>query len=189
MTRPNLPIDRTADALECFLCLMDPDADPRSRARWTAWLSENPENRAAYHAVRDTWSQPVPGDVWPTHEEVTNDTYDAEIPMADEIARRKREARGPGGSGGVPATTYRVVSPTTITAVAPPAAVGFADVLVSATGGTSAINTRDRFKYLPSIESLTPNAGSTAGGTSVTVTGNGFALGTGTVFKFADLSR
>jgi transmembrane sensor len=105
MTRPNLPIDRTADALECFLCLMDPDADPRSRARWTAWLGENPENRAAYHAVRDTWSQPVPGDVWPTHEEVTNDTYDGEIPMADEIARRKREARGPGGSGRVPATT------------------------------------------------------------------------------------
>src|SRR4051812_11607080 len=46
----------------------------------------------------------------------------------------------------------------------------------------------DDYKFLPTITSLTPNAGSTAGGTSVTVTGSGFALGPGTVFKFATIA-
>ena len=35
-----------------------------------------------------------------------------------------------------------------------------------------------------SLESVTPSSGSTDGGTSVTVTGTGFALGSATTFKF-----
>jgi transmembrane sensor len=81
MTQPNRPGDRTADAIECFLCLADPDAEPSARARWTAWLGESDENRAAYHRARDTWSRPVPGDVWPSHDEIVNDGYDASAPI------------------------------------------------------------------------------------------------------------
>ncbi|MDB5397426.1 MAG: hypothetical protein JWM91_4932 [Rhodospirillales bacterium] len=86
MTRPNPSGDRTADAVECFLCLVDPDADPALRARWTAWLGESAENRAAYHAVRDTWNRPVPADVWPTHEQIINDTYDSTGPIPTKAA-------------------------------------------------------------------------------------------------------
>ena len=81
MTQPNAPGDRTADAIECFSCLIDPDAEPALRARWTAWLGESAENRAAYHAVRDTWNRPVPRDAWPTHEEIVNDQYDGTNPI------------------------------------------------------------------------------------------------------------
>jgi transmembrane sensor len=81
MARSNPQDERAGEAVECFLCLNDPDADPRARARWSAWLSENEENRNAYHAVRDAWSRPVPRDVWPAHEEILADTYDGEGPL------------------------------------------------------------------------------------------------------------
>ena len=51
--------------------------------------------------------------------------------------------------------------------------------------GTSAIVSTDHFKYSnPTVTSVSPSSGSTAGGTLVTVTGSGFALGSGTTFKF-----
>jgi IPT/TIG domain len=59
------------------------------------------------------------------------------------------------------------------------------DVRVTTPGGTSAISTADRFKFVPTVTGLSPKTGSKAGGTSVTVTGTGFALGTtATIFKF-----
>ena len=69
-------------------------------------------------------------------------------------------------------------------ATAPAGAVGTVDVTVTNSAGTSAITTADRYKYTPTVTSLTPSSGSTAGGTSVTVTGTGFALGSGTIFRF-----
>jgi transmembrane sensor len=91
MARSTPRDERAAEAVACFLCLNDPEADPRARARWTAWLSENEENRDAYHAVRDAWSRPVPGDVWPSHEEILRDTYDGEgpIPTRSAVPRRR----------------------------------------------------------------------------------------------------
>jgi alpha-tubulin suppressor-like RCC1 family protein len=86
--------------------------------------------------------------------------------------------------GGLPATSFKVNSTTSITAVAPAHAVGTVDVVVANSAGTSAITTKDRYKYVPVIESVAPNAGPVAGGTSVTVTGTGFALGAATIFKF-----
>jgi alpha-tubulin suppressor-like RCC1 family protein len=89
------------------------------------------------------------------------------------------------GFGSTSAVEFTVKSPTSITAVAPAAAAGTIDVSVTNTVGTSANSTGDRFKYLPVVEGLAPNAGSTLGGTSVTVTGKGFALGsTATTFNF-----
>jgi alpha-tubulin suppressor-like RCC1 family protein len=87
--------------------------------------------------------------------------------------------------GGASALEFTLSSPTSITAVAPAATGGTVDVSVTNTAGTSAASSKDHFKYIPAVEELTPNSGSTLGGASVTVTGNGFALGsTATAFKF-----
>jgi hypothetical protein len=59
------------------------------------------------------------------------------------------------------------------------------DVTVTTADGTSALSSKDRFKFTPVITGLSPNNGPNTGGTSVNVTGAGFATGTtGTVFKF-----
>jgi alpha-tubulin suppressor-like RCC1 family protein len=87
--------------------------------------------------------------------------------------------------GSTAASSFTVNSSTSITAVTPAELAGGVDVTVINTWGTSAISKVDRFKFLPTVTGLSPNTGSTAGGTSVTVTGAGFALGTtATKFKF-----
>ncbi len=87
--------------------------------------------------------------------------------------------------GETSASSFTVNSPTSITAVSQPHAAGTVNVTVTNTYGASAAATADHFKYTPTVETVTPNTGSTAGGTSVTVTGSGFALGTTlTTFKF-----
>ena len=88
--------------------------------------------------------------------------------------------------GTTPATEFTVNSATSITVIAPPASVGTVDVTVTNTAGPSALTSKDHFKYTPTITGVSPSSGSTAGGTSVTVTGSGFSVGsTGTSFKFA----
>jgi alpha-tubulin suppressor-like RCC1 family protein len=87
--------------------------------------------------------------------------------------------------GQTDAPAFTVNSPTSITAVVPAGAAGMVDVSVTNIAGTSLASSKDRFEYLPVVESVAPNSGSTAGGTGVTVTGNGFALGSAaTAFKF-----
>jgi hypothetical protein len=82
------------------------------------------------------------------------------------------------------ASSFIVTSGTKITAVSPPEVPGTVDVTVTTPAGTSAISSADHFKFVPAVTGLSPNAGSKSGGTSVTVSGAGFALGTGTTFKF-----
>jgi alpha-tubulin suppressor-like RCC1 family protein len=87
--------------------------------------------------------------------------------------------------GGVPATEVKVVSATSITATAPANAAGTAHVTVTTLGGTSASGTKDRYKYTPVVESVSPANGPVAGGNTVTVSGAGFIAGINTVkFKF-----
>jgi hypothetical protein len=87
--------------------------------------------------------------------------------------------------GETSAAAFKVVSDTSITATAPAEQAGIVDVTVTTPGGTSALSTADRFHFAPTITSVRPNTGSTAGGTTVTVNGEGFALGaTATKFKF-----
>ena len=87
--------------------------------------------------------------------------------------------------GATGATQFTVNSPTSITAIAPPGQAGAVDVTVTNTAGTSATSSKDIFKYLPTVEALTPNSGSTLGGESVTVIGSGFVPGaTLTTFEF-----
>ncbi|MFI4991686.1 MAG: IPT/TIG domain-containing protein [Solirubrobacterales bacterium] len=85
---------------------------------------------------------------------------------------------------GAQSASFTVASSSKITATAPPGTTGTVDVTVTNAAGTSALSAADRFKYAPSVTAVKPGSGSTAGGTNVTVTGAGFALGSGTIFKF-----
>ncbi len=80
--------------------------------------------------------------------------------------------------GGLPATSYTVNSSTSITAIAPPLATGTWDITVTTPSGTSATSGSDHFTVtaasLPTVSSLGTTSGSTAGGTSVTITGTNF---------------
>jgi hypothetical protein len=87
--------------------------------------------------------------------------------------------------GETSATKFTVNSATSITATSPAGSAGSVDVRVRTAGGLSAISMQDRFLYTPTVEALAPSTGPAAGGTSVTVTGSGFALGSaGTTFRF-----
>jgi hypothetical protein len=82
-------------------------------------------------------------------------------------------------------TLQTIKGVTSISAVAPAEPPGKVDVTVTTPGGTSAISTKDRFSFLPTVTGLSPTSGTSAGGTAVTVTGAGFALGkVATVLKF-----
>jgi hypothetical protein len=85
---------------------------------------------------------------------------------------------------GAQTATFKFNSSKQITAVAPAGPVSTVDVTVTNAVGTSAIAVADRYKYAPTVTSISPKGGTVAGGTSVTVTGTGFALGSGTVIKF-----
>jgi alpha-tubulin suppressor-like RCC1 family protein len=87
--------------------------------------------------------------------------------------------------GASPAVSFTADSATSITAVSPAGTTETVDITVSTSSGTSAISTKDHFKYeSPTIVSISPNAGPVTGGTTVTITGSGFALGGAAVFKF-----
>ncbi len=86
--------------------------------------------------------------------------------------------------GASSAAHFTVDSSTSITAVSP-AGAGTVDVTVTAAGGTSATSKHDRFGYTPAVEGVAPGSGPVAGGTSVTIAGDGFAVGAGaTAFRF-----
>jgi polyvinyl alcohol dehydrogenase (cytochrome) len=90
--------------------------------------------------------------------------------------------------GATAATSFVVNSATQITAVSPAEAAGMVDLTATTPSGTSATSSKDRFKFLPTVTGLSPTSGARAGGTSVTITGTGFAVGTtATVFKFGSI--
>lgn len=84
--------------------------------------------------------------------------------------------------GGVPASSYTVLSPTQITGIAP-AGSGVVDILVrtmATSNGyveTSPATTADQFSYVPvpTVAGISPAKGPMKGGTSVTITGTGFS--------------
>jgi IPT/TIG domain len=88
--------------------------------------------------------------------------------------------------GATTATSFTVNSGSSITAIAPAGTSGSVDVTVTGPGGTTATTSADLYKYKPpTVTGVSPNTGAKAGGTSVTITGSGFALGAATTFKFA----
>ena len=91
------------------------------------------------------------------------------------------------GSSG--ATSFKVNSATSITAVSP-AGTGVVDVIVGTAGGDSATSSADKFSYVPppTVTNVTPNAGPLAAGTSVTITGANFVAGATVKFGAASAS-
>jgi len=88
--------------------------------------------------------------------------------------------------GGIPATSFRVISDTLLTAITPPEGLGTVDVQVTTPGGTSATGSSDQFTYItipvPTVTGVSPTVGSTAGGIIVTITGSGFTHATEVAF-------
>ena len=85
--------------------------------------------------------------------------------------------------GGTAATSFSVVSATQITAVTPVGTVGAKDVAVTTAGGTATFV--GGFIYYasgPSITSITPNVGTTDGGTLVIITGTNLLTTTSVSF-------
>jgi len=77
-----------------------------------------------------------------------------------------------------------VDSGTQITVTSPPGQ-GTVDITVTTPSGASAVGTPDRFTYLappPAVTQVSPDSGSTAGGTAVTITGTSLAGATGVSF-------
>jgi hypothetical protein len=92
--------------------------------------------------------------------------------------------------GSLGTTSFIVNSSTSITAITPESASGLVNVSVTTPAGTSASSSGSHYKFAaPTIASVSPNSGPAAGGTEVTVTGTGFAVGAGaTVFKVGALA-
>jgi len=78
--------------------------------------------------------------------------------------------------GSSAASDVNVISSTTITAMAPAQSAGPpVDVTVTTPAGTSATSSADWYTYgVPSVSKVDPDAGPTAGGNTVTITGTGF---------------
>ena len=84
-------------------------------------------------------------------------------------------------AGSARATTF--VSSTKLTVIAPAHAAGTVPVFVTTAGGTSTATNSDLYAFgAPTISSVSPRAGSTAGGNTVTINGSGFLPGA--VVKF-----
>jgi hypothetical protein len=79
--------------------------------------------------------------------------------------------------GTTPAPFFFVSSATQILAQTPTGTVGTVDVTVTTYNGTSSTSSADQFSYAgaPTVSAVSPTSGSTAGGTSVTITGTNFA--------------
>jgi hypothetical protein len=80
--------------------------------------------------------------------------------------------------GGNAATSFNVVSATSITTTSP-AGSGIVDVTVTTSAGTSATGAADGFTYIavipqPAVTAISPNTGVPSGGTTVTITGANF---------------
>jgi hypothetical protein len=102
--------------------------------------------------------------------------------------------RGRGFSGavavsfGTAAAHFEVAGDSQILAWSPPGPTGLVDVTVTAPGGASAASVADQFTYIPvkppkpGALSISPNFGSVAGGTFVTLLGLGFTNATAVSF-------
>jgi hypothetical protein len=76
--------------------------------------------------------------------------------------------------GALPADSWLVSTPTSLTATATAQAAGTVDVTVTTPAGTSAASAADHFTYAaaaPAVSGISPTSGPTAGGSTVTITG------------------
>ncbi len=88
---------------------------------------------------------------------------------------------------GATAGTINTNTATTITATSPAGAAATVDITVTTGGGTSATSSADHFTYIgppppPTVTNVNPTSGTTAGGTSVTITGTNLSAATSVHF-------
>ncbi len=79
---------------------------------------------------------------------------------------------------GAAASSFTIVSDTQIDATAPAGPVGTVDITVTTPQGASARGLQDQYTFTaaaPTVSAVTPNSGSTAGGNSVTISGQYFS--------------
>ena len=88
--------------------------------------------------------------------------------------------------GSAEATSFKVESDTKIIAVTPAEPAATVQVTVTTPSGTTETSSKSTYKFQGVVvASVSPAGGPAAGGTPVTITGSGFALGSsGTVFHF-----
>lgn len=79
--------------------------------------------------------------------------------------------------GGIPATSFTVVSSTQVNVQVPAGSAGTASVIVTTQGGNSGAVSYT-YAPVPTISSISPLAGPVAGGNTVTINGAGFSSGT-----------
>ena len=89
--------------------------------------------------------------------------------------------------GSAAGSVVKVLSGSELTVASPAHAAGTVDIRVRTQGGRSAVSAHDRYTYdiRPAVSSVSPNTGSSAGGTSVTVHGSGFTGVTSVLFGAA----
>ncbi|MDI1314812.1 IPT/TIG domain-containing protein [Prosthecobacter sp.] len=86
--------------------------------------------------------------------------------------------------GAAPATSVTVVSSTSITCTTPMGSAGTASVLVTTPGGTNAGTSIYTYVLTPpTVTDISPPAGTSAGGTPVTITGTNFTAATGVTIR------
>ena len=91
--------------------------------------------------------------------------------------------------GSVAATNVVVVNSTTITATTPAASAGVVPVTVTVGGQSGGLTNGYTYVVKPTVSSVSPNSGSVAGGTAVTITGTNFAAGATVTFGTAVASN
>ena len=84
--------------------------------------------------------------------------------------------------GSTAATNVVVVSSTTITATTPAGSAGAVTVTVTVSGQSGSLTNGFTYVVPPTVSSVSPNSGPTAGGTAVTITGTNFAAGATVTF-------
>src|SRR5208282_1646272 len=84
--------------------------------------------------------------------------------------------------GGTAATNVVVVSSTSITATTPAGSAGAVTVTVTVNGQGGSLTNGFTYVVPPTVSSVSPNSGTTAGGTAVTITGTNFATGATVTF-------
>ena len=88
--------------------------------------------------------------------------------------------------GGFASNMVDVMFSTVLDAYAPAHGAGLVNVTVTTTYGTSAVVTADQYTYVapppPAVTGVSPSSGPTAGGTSVTISGNNFTGATAVTF-------
>jgi hypothetical protein len=91
--------------------------------------------------------------------------------------------------GAQDATSFTITSESSITAVAPPGTSGNVNIAIATPYGTTPESNKSRFKYeAPTVGAISPASGPIAGGTTIAITGSGFAQGsTGTTFAFGTI--